>query len=44
MRGPAFLRFNEHKKQIANPLTLALSPRGERGHSQEVAINRRKSQ
>ncbi len=42
MRGPAFLRFNEHKKQITNPLTLALSPRGERGQSQSVAGSRDK--
>ena len=35
MRGPGFLRFNEQKKtQITNPLTLALSPKGERGQSQ----------
>ena len=35
MRGLGFLRFNEQKKaQSTNPLTLALSPGGERGRSQ----------
>ena len=38
MRGPGFLRFNERKKtQSTNPLTLALTPRGDRGQSQKLA-------
>ena len=36
MRGPGFLRFNEQKKtQSTNPLTLAISPGGERGQPQK---------